>query len=501
MIFRPYFSILLFVTIFLMFGFEAAAEKKFDFNERCQHAYQAIMELRLNEGTRLLREERKTSPENLIPVLLDNYIDFFVLFLNEDPQEYKLHRPDYLRRLDLLDAGPKNSPYFLYCKSIIHFQWAAIQLKFGQSWDAGWAFRRAYLQASENLSLFPAFTPSQVILGAMQVASGTIPDGYRWLSNLLGVRGSVKEGLSRLTYFISRKDNLSRIFVDEAIFYYLYLKFYIENDREGVFEFINKHNLDLVNSHLFAYLACNLSINSQQAAKGIKIINGRNPAADYLQTPVWNLELGYASLQHLDPLAGEYFERFLAEFKGKFYVKDAWQKLSWHYYISGNMEKAGWARSRLLSSGTSESEADKQAQHEAESGKWPNRLLLRARLLNDGGYHREALAVLQGLSSKHFGDIGEKLEFAYRAGRIYDDLQNDSMALAYYAEAVRIGETRQEYYAARAALQTGFLFEKAGDCNRASAWFRRCIQMKPSEYKNSLDQRSKAGLARCEQGK
>ena len=282
---------------------------------------------------------------------------------------------------------------------------------------------------------------------------------------------------------------------------HLYLKFYIENDRKGVFEFINRQSLDLVNNHLFAYLAYNLSINSQQAAKGIKIIQERNLSGDYLQTPVWNLELGYASLQHLDPKAGEYFERFLTEFKGRFYVKDAWQKLSWHYYISGNMEKAGWARSRLLNSGNSDSEADKQAQHEAESGRWPNRLLLRARLLNDGGYHREALAELQGLSTNHFRDIAEKLEFAYRAGRIYDDLQNDSLALAYYAEAVRLGETRQEYYAARAALQTAFLFEKAGDCKSAVAWFRRCIQMNPSEYKNSLDQRSKAGLARCEAGK
>ncbi|HSB92358.1 MAG TPA: hypothetical protein VLC28_04540 [Flavitalea sp.] len=501
MMISPRLACILFSIGLLLAAFHVTAGKKFDFNSRCQQAYASIMELRLNEGTRLLLEERRADPDNLVPVLLENYIDFFVLFLNEDPAAYKLHHPDYQRRLELLDAGPKNSPYYLYCKSVIHFQWAAIQVKFGQSWDAGWSFRRAYLQASENLVLFPKFSPSQVILGAMQVASGTIPEGYRWLSNLLGIKGSVKEGMSRLSYFINRKDIFSGIFLDEAIFYYLYLKFYVENDRDGVFEFINNHNLDLVNNHVFAYLACNLSINSQQAARGIKIINGRNPSAEYLQTPVWKLELGYASLQHLEPHAGRYLEEFLSEFRGKFYVKDAWQKLSWHYYIAGDMEKANSARTRLLRSGTSESEADKQAQHEAESGKWPNRVLLKARLLNDGGYHQEALAVLQGMSINDFSDISEKLEFSYRAGRIYDDMHNDSLALIYYAQAVKMGESRQEYYASRAALQTGFVFEKRGDCRQAAAWFRRCIQMKPSEYKNSLDQRAKSGLARCEPGK
>ena len=75
------------------------------------------------------------------------------------------------------------------------------------------------------------------------------------------------------------------------------------------------------------------------------------------------------------------------------------------------------------------------------------------------------------------------------------------MSLVYYSEVVRIGETRKEYYAARAALQTAFLYEKAADCKRASDWFRRCIKMKPAEFKNSLDQRAKAGLVRCDPGK
>ena len=42
----------------------------------------------------------------------------------------------------------------------------------------------------------------------------------------------------------------------------------------------------------------------------------------------------------------------------------------------------------------SETDADKQAVKEAESGRWPNEALLKARLLDDGGYYNQALQVL-----------------------------------------------------------------------------------------------------------
>ena len=491
----PGFLVLL--ILLLLPGFSAYAGKKFDFNNRCQQAYQAILHLKIQEGERLIAEEKRTAPDNLIPLLLDNYIDFLQLFFNEDPALFKSKRALYARRLEWMDKGPQNSPYFLFSKAVIHFQWAAILVKFGYNWEAGWAFRRSFLQARENRRAFPAFGPSQLYLGAMQVAAGTIPDGYKWLSNLLGIRGSIQEGMRSLTECMNRPDAISRIFREEAIFYYLYLKFYVENDRAGVFDFIEREQLDLVNNHLFAYLASNLSINSQQAARGLRIIRQRNPSPDYLQTPVWDLEAGYAQLQHLEPGANLHLESFVKNFRGSFYLKDALQKLSWYYYLQGNQPRADYYRAMVRRSGATDSEADRQAQHEAESGRWPNRLLLKVRLLNDGGYHREALGLLQGFTIQHFGLPAERLEFAYRVGRIYDDLGMEEAALRFYGEAVRLGDSRKEYYAARAALQTAYIHEKRKDCAAAAYWYRRCLAMKESEFKNSLDQRAKAGLLRC----
>jgi tetratricopeptide (TPR) repeat protein len=482
--------------LFALIPFAGIAQKKFDFNNNCKAAYREIISLKLVKGQSMLDAEKKSNPDNLIPYFLENYIDFFILFFNEDPAEYKKRLPKREQRLELISKGPENSPFFLFTKSVIHFQWASIRVKFGYTWDAGWEFRRSFLQAKENLSSFPSFSPSFLYSGAMQVTVGTIPDGYKWLTSLFGIKGDIKTGMKKLEGFLHSKDEWSLLFHEEAVFYYCYMKFYIENDKEGVFRFIDEQQLDVRDNHLFAYLASNLRINNQQSELALRIMTERNLSPEYLNTPVWDLETGYAKLNHLEPDAAMYFERFVKNFKGRFYAKDALQKLSWHYYLAGDQAKADECRRLILTKNGSESEADKLAQKEAKTSVWPDKLLLRARLLNDGGYYREALRILHGRSAADFNSIEHKLEFSYRVGRLYDDTERDEEAVVYYKQAVRLGESRKEHYGARAALQLGLIYEKQKNLPLAAEWFKRCLAMKDHDFKNSIDQRAKAGIER-----
>jgi hypothetical protein len=496
MISLQYVFLFLFILVISSTGVNASAQV-FDFNTRCQQAYREIIQLKLQNGQELLDAEKRAHPDNLIPYFLENYIDFFVLFYNEDPQDYNARIGNLDQRLRRMDKGSDKSPFYLFTKSVIHFQWAAVRIKFGYHWDAGWQLRRAYLQIKENTKKFPSFKPNLVFNGAMQVAVGTIPEGYKWLSNLLGMKGSIKTGMESLEMFLDSKDNLSQVFHDEASFYYLYLKFYMQNDREGVFEFIRNAKLDVRNNHLLTYLAVNLSLNNQQSENARRILLERNTGPEYLSSPAWDLEMGYIAISHLESDAATYFESFIKEFKGKFYLKDALQKLSWHYYLQGNQEQANYYRSLIPSLGSTDTDADQQALKEAESGKWPNKLLLQARLLNDGGYHSEALRLLQGKRLTDFNVIEDKLEFAYRVGRIYDDMNRDDEAILFYRQSIVVGEKRREHFAARAALHIGYIYESKNDKTEALKWFERCLRMKDHDFKNSLDQRAKAGIERC----
>jgi hypothetical protein len=481
----------------LLFAVPGYGQNHFDFSAGCRQAYRAIVQLRLDEGSRLLAIERKRDPENLLPDMLDNYVDFFQLFFNEDAAGYAAMKTRVERRLGRIGDGPESSPFQLFARSVIHFQWAAVKIKMGSSLDAGLEFRRSFVESQECRHRYPSFGPAVMVGGAMQVVAGTIPDGYKWLSSLLGIRGSVKEGMADLDRFLRLDDEWSELFRDEATFYDLYLRFYILNQREQVFEYIRQHDLDVRNNYLFVYLYANLCINDQRSALAEQVIDGRSRAPGYLDMPVWDLEMGYARLNRLEPETPAYLERFLRRFKGRFYVKDALEKLGWYYYLKGEQAVADSLRREVLRRGSAESDADRQALKEARSGIWPNKTLLRARLLTDGGYFKEALESLQGVSTSSFTLPADRCELAYRLGRIYDGLGKKDEAVSAYLTTIKTGEGLREYYAARAALQAGYIFEGRGDCAQAMAFFQKCLSLKDHDYKNSLDQRAKAGIARC----
>src|SRR5882757_3302023 len=190
----------------LLFPLLGIGQKHYDFNTTCRQAYQSIIELRLEDGRQLLETEKKRDPNNLIPFFLDNYIDFFQLFFNEDPAQYAAWKNRLDQRLELMSQGPESSPFHLFTRSVIHFQWAAIQIKFGNNWDAGWDFRRSFLQSRDCAKRFPDFSAALMLSGAMQVVAGTIPDGYKWLSSLLGIKGNIAAGMRQLERFLATND-------------------------------------------------------------------------------------------------------------------------------------------------------------------------------------------------------------------------------------------------------------------------------------------------------
>jgi tetratricopeptide (TPR) repeat protein len=399
-----------------------------------------------------------------------------------------------------MKKGDPASPFYLYTRSVIYFQWAAVEIKFGDRWDAAWSFRRSFISGKENLEKFPGFQAARMLQGSMQVAAGTIPPGYQWLSNLLSIRGSIEAGMQNLENMLNSSDPDALIFHDEAAFYYCYLKFYILNQREQVFRYIHQQNWDTRNNHLFAYLVANLSLNNQNASVTEEIIKHLNRDPGYLDMPLWDMQMGYAKADRLDRESIIYLERYLNRFKGNFYVKDVLQKISWIYYLQHEAEKAKTARARILVSGNTDTDADKQAQKEAEFGRWPNEVLLRARLLDDGGYYAQALLVLAGKQIESFPDPADRLEFCYRTGRIYDALGRQTEAIAAYQEALRLGENRREYYGTRAALQLGYIYENRGDKKTAIIYFKKVLSMRSHDYKNALDQKAKAGIERCTEG-
>jgi len=477
---------------------QALGQYQYSWTARTQKIYESITSLRIPEARTLINQDKKANASNLIYPLLESYADFYQLFLNENKDEYSRLYPTFEQRIQLLEDGPKQSPYHLYSIALVHLHKSLIAIRFNKNLEAALDFRKAFLLFKENKKAYPNFSPNDVYLGLMTTVIGTIPKGYQWMANLLGMSGKITEGNALVLKYIHSKDAFANQCRNEALFVYPYLVMNFEGNKKKTFDFLENTDYDFTNNHLHAYMATNLYLNNQQSQKALQIAYNINPANTYLDLPFWQLEIGYAYLNELKlDAAKNALQQFINRFKGQFYVKDAFEKLSWIAYIQGDQAKANAYRSNVLSKGNDITDADKQALQNATKGTWPHPILLRARLLSDGGYQQQALTILAGKTSKDFDKDVDKTEFAYRLGRIYDLAGQLDQAIPFYTSAIEKGANQPAYFAARAALQIGLIYEQKNNPTLAITFFNTCLEMKNHAFKNSLDQKAKTGIQRC----
>jgi tetratricopeptide (TPR) repeat protein len=359
-------------------------------------------------------------------------------------------------------------------------------------------FRKAYVLLKENRTLFPDFTPNELYFGLINTVIGTIPKGYMWLVNLFGMTGSISEGNAMVLKYINEKTTVSTYFKGDALFMYPYLVMNFEGNEKKAFEFLAQAPYDFRKNHLHAYMAANLHLTHQSSGRALDIVNQLDQSPEYLTIPFWHYEKGYAFLNQLNYAgAQQEFALFVRSFRGKFYVKDAYEKLSWVAYLQGDMKAASFYQNEVVRKGSLITEADKLASENALLGIWPNDLLLRARLLSDGGYQREAIRVLSGKTSNDFNSQTDRTEFVYRLARVYDLLEEDELAARYYQSAIDKGRNLPAYFASRAALQLGLLSEKKGDYSKAVGYYTECLDMDDHAFKNAMDQKALSGIQRC----
>lgn len=483
--------------LFFICSNPARAAYVFEFNSETVTAYHYALSLQLDRAAEWSYKAKQKNAENLAPHFVDNYIDFLQLYFDENPETYKKLRPNYSKRIALVERGPSNSPVTLFAQAIIHLQWAAIKIKFGDRVSAGFAFREAFKLSMQNQTRHPDFTPNLMLTGAMEMAAGTIPQNLKWIASIMGISGNLSSGKAKVEAFLNASDAWARLFRNEGVFYYIYLQYYLLNQPDDALKLIDQKRLDLVNNFVFTYMAANLNMNNQQSSKAQKIIQNRNKSTTYFDTPVWDFQMAYCKLYELSPAAETYFSRYHNQYKGSTYLKDSWLKRSWLHLILGNQKMYDYCIKQVKTRGNTNTEADKTAYREVAEGKVPNVTLLKARLLNDGGYHSKALNLLQSVSISSFTLPEQQLEYTYRLGRVYDDLGKGNEAIAAYQDAYLLGKSRPEYYAARASLQIGLIFEKRGDKQKAKQYFQQCINLRGHDYEDSLEQKAKAGIARC----
>ncbi len=486
------------LLLFLLSSNVLSAQQQYNWNDNVQTIYESITSLRIPEARKLIAIEKLKSPNNLAYALLDSYADLYQLFFNESTSDYNTLYPQFEKRINLFKAGPKNSPFYLYSLGLLHLHKAVAAVRFDRNWDAALDFRRAYFNFKDNSKLYPSFSPNNLYFGLLTTLVGSAPTNYQWMLNLLGFNGNIVKGNELVLSYINSKDAYAKICLNEALLIYPYLVINFEGNAKKTFDFIEHNNYDFKKNHIHAYMATNLYLNHQNATKALELANGIEMTSAYLNIPFWHYEKGFAYFNQLKfDLAQKEFTYFTSQFKGNFYIKDAYEKLSWIAYLQNNIKLAEFYRNEVIAKGSQITDADKLAHQNAKTGIWPNALLLKARILSDGGYQKQALATLSDKTTADFNTQTDKAEFPYRLGRIYDIMGDPEQAIKFYKSTIQKGAQLPAYFASRAALQIGLLYEANKKFKEAIEYYNICINMKNHAFKNSMDQKAKSGIIRC----
>ncbi len=476
----------------------ATAKKRFEWTPALRSAYEKTLSLRFVEAEADLAAIRKNDPDNLLILHVENYLDFFRVYINEEVSEFKKLEKNKDKRLETIESqGDKSSPYYLFLQADIRLHWALARLKFEEYSTAFFETNKAYKLLSANAKLFPKFMPNKKDLGILHAIVGTIPDGYKWtVTWLSSMEGSMEQGRGELEEVLAFSQKQDFIYENEIYVYYAYLLLHLANDSEEAWAIINKADLKPAENPLACFVMANLAMRTDRGDDAINILLKRPTGKQFHSFHYLDYMLGLVKLQRLDADANRYLQRYVDNYKGRNFIKDSYQKLAWHSLLIG--DPAGYKKFMSLckSKGYTIVGSDKSAHSDAVSGEMPAVELLRARVLFDGGRFQRAYDLLKEKKPSDYLAEKNRLEYHYRMGRITHKLKKYTEALQFYQTTIDNGADSPYYYACRAALEKGHILEELNRPKQAKEAYNRCLNLSPDDHKTGLHQQAKAGLRR-----
>ncbi len=469
-------------------------------NERCAKVVDLLLDLKRDSAMILIRQEEKSDPSNAMVYYLYNLSDFLTTVVTEDEQYFIDHEEQRNARIKAISKVPSSNPYRKFALAEVNLQWAFSRLRFKEYFKAALEINRAFHLLEENITAHPNFLPNQKGIGLLHALTGTVPDQYKWATNLMGVNGTVYGGLAELRQAVLESHNHKEFaFLEkESLFLYSFIVLNLTSDKSELNAV--KESLDrlAMESPLIAFAKASVLANNGKTLDAIDLIEKCGYQNRSLRFHYLDHLLGCYQLYALDRKSERALSEYRSNFKGQSYLKTNQLMLAYQRLIFFRSEEMYLKKlAEIGSMGNTMLDEDKQAQKAYEKGIVPNIDLLKARLQFDGGFLNEALITLSNADQSAF-TAKDHLELDYRSGRIYHKMKNHSKAITYYKKTVNNHSVSGTYYPANASLKLGEIFEHQNNRPEALKWYKASMEYGNHEYENSIAQKAKAGISRLE---
>ncbi|MBK8701546.1 MAG: hypothetical protein IPN29_19160 [Saprospiraceae bacterium] len=259
------------MACFCMHMSEIRSSPYIQYNQEVHACYESIIRLQIEDAQGKLIKLKMSQKENLALIHLENYIDFFYLFITESRKEYNQRIRSKKERIDLLDDIRLKDPHLDFIKAEILLQWALIDLKFDEKLAAGKDIYSAYKLLEGNKKKYPNFLENNKSLSILHALAESVP---KWVRKIIGVKGSLITGyeeIERLADFAYKDDNY--FYREEIAAIYTYILFYQMNKREVALLQFDRFHLDHTRSPLLAFLKASMYLRAGKNDQSLQVLS------------------------------------------------------------------------------------------------------------------------------------------------------------------------------------------------------------------------------------
>lgn len=483
---------------FLCSAIHANSEHSFCFNQNLLVAQQQNYELRLDRARTILVEQQSLDVDNSAVHYLLHLNAFLKAFITEEQIDYIAYRKVQDAALLHYEQLPDTLAFKRFAQSDAYFFSATLKIKYEEFYGAARDVNKANNLINENQELFPDFLPNNKTRGILKIYLSTVPDNYAWVVKMLGIQGDLSEGLQLLKDLAQTNADTGylKYLSREAAYFYSFSLLHIAKRPAKAWSETLRCTGDYRTNLMSTYLRSTMAMKLSKNDLAIDMLELRPTSKEFERFYYLDYLLGVAKLNKLDVTSILDLHKFKTNFKGRNYVKSCLMKMSWYYTITGNDIKAKEYQTAISKQGYNLNEDDKQAVLFGNK-ELPHKILLKARLLYDGGYTAQASQVIGSIDPKKLHSRQLKAEYCYRRGRILEKDEKTDKALKLYEACSLYGIDSEEYYAAYASIYLGDYYLKQGDKTEAKKFYERALTFKNNkEYTGSINQRAKTGLSR-----
>jgi hypothetical protein len=430
-------------------------------------------------------------------IYLRSTLDYYTVLSSENYNEYLSiigAKSGYLKSLEKYAFA---DPYIQYYTAEIYLQSALLQFKFTDYVKGALDAKRALQLYEEGYKHFPNYLMFYKGLGMLKVSLSVIPENFTKILKMIGVEGNKTLGFQLFDKVLDyEKDGKRSIWFDEALLTYSMAILQFASPQNGKIKAKECIDLskDLVpNSLLKTYIQLQMYKYLSQNEAIIQAYQNRAKGYSYAEVPQLDYYYAVALLQKMDKNTPLAFEKFLSS-QSSFSKQEALLRLGWWYYIHFDNKAYFKTKEDIFKIKQCFSESDENALAEVQQ-PLGNINILKARITFDGGYFTQALSYLSEVDTNSL-NTQDKLNYYYRLGRTEQCLKHWATSIEAFEKVIVQPNVKGTYIYANSLLQLGEVNEEKGNIQKAKYHYLACLEAKGHPYKNSIDIKAKAGLAR-----